>query len=78
MDEEQEILQALQYANELQQEREECEHGIHPDSGHPCGECLAAEADYQQMLSEDPGYSAWLSNLERKHGLRKAKGKAQA
>lgn len=34
-------LQALAYAEELlhRQDEEECEHGIHKDSGHICWEC---------------------------------------
>lgn len=39
-------------------ESECCEHGIHPDSGHPCIECL---------LNNDPGYEQWLTQLEQEH-----------
>lgn len=51
-------LQELNFAMELEHQREEeCEHGIHRDSGHVCMECL---------LNNDPGYGRWLTTLEKR------------
>jgi hypothetical protein len=65
-------LQALNHALELerQREEEECEHGMPHDSGHQCLECAVDKLEYQQLLKEDPGYTAWVNSLEGDNGQR--------
>jgi hypothetical protein len=38
-------LALLAYCMNLEAQREECPHGVHPDSGHPCLECLVNTGD---------------------------------
>jgi len=49
----------------LQQLKEECEHGIHKDSGHVCFECQATKSDYEGLLRADPAYQEWLDELDK-------------
>ena len=48
---------------EEQWEEESCPHGIHPDSGHPCTECMV-EARPEPWEKE---YQQWLTTVERQH-----------
>jgi len=44
---------------------EECEHGIHKDSGHTCLECLVNGSDYEGLLRADPAYQEWLDEIDK-------------
>jgi hypothetical protein len=48
-------MQGWAHQLELEQERyeQECEHGIHKDSGHPCNECLANRAGIESRSCLD-------------------------
>lgn len=57
-----------QYLDEQQFQllmKEECEHGIHKDSGRQCFECQAEKADYEGLLRADPAYQEWLDELDK-------------